>query len=164
MNRAIFQTILPIFVFSIIMLRETISYLLFTFPGEEILWYLSFTLGHTLLPLQFLMDNVVNGFFAKIAIFLILISAAILGCIKGNLLFRFLACHAALAMVAVHGIMTFLNVYSRSASLEPSLGYYMYIFEINSVMILLLLISLFYGCVQTHLSYFQRVGCTPQSQ
>lgn len=164
MNRAVFQTILPIVVFSIIMLREAISYLLFMFPGEEILWYISFTLGHTLLPFQFLMDYVVNGFFAKIAIFLTLISVAILGCIRGNLLFRFLACHAALAMVAVHGIMTFVKVYSRSASLEPILGYYVYIFEINSVMILLLLISLFYGCVQTHLSYFQRFCRPPQSR
>ena len=164
MNRAVFQFILPVFVFSIILLREAISYLLFMFPGEEFLWYLSFMLGYTLLPFQFLMDNIVNGFFAKIAIFLILISVAILGCIRGNLLFRFLACHAAFAMVAVHGIVTFVKVYSRSASLEPGLGYYEYIFEINSVMILLLLISLFYGCVQTHLSYFQRLRRAPQSQ
>ena len=164
MNRAIFQTVLPIMVFSTFIIREATTYLLYMFPGEGILWYISFNLGHKFLPFQLLLDHIASGFFAKISIFLLLISAAILGYARGKLLFRFLACHSAFAMVAVYGIMTFVSGFSRSASLGPCLGSYVYIFEINDVLILLLLISLFYGCTQTHISYFQKIKLTSKLQ
>ena len=164
MNRVIFQTVLPIMVFSTLIIREATSYLLYMFPGEEILWYISFNFGHNLLPFQYFMDNIVSGFFTKISIFLLLISAAILGYARGKLLFRFLACHAAFAMVSVYGIITFVSGFSRSASLGPSLVSYVYVFELNHVMILPLLISLFYGCAQTHIAYFQKVKLTSKSQ
>lgn len=155
MNRVINQSILPIFVFSIILLREIISYLLFLFPGEEILWHISFSFGHKLLPIQLLIDNLISGFWGKICLFIILILIAIHGWISKNTFSKALSCHIAFILVCLYGLSSFVRVYSLSASLEPSLGYYVDLFGNQSVLLCFLMLSLLYGCVQFHLYYFQ---------
>lgn len=163
MNRTIFQSILPISVFSIILFRETISYLLFLFPGEEILWYISFTLGHNILPFQLLIDNIISGYFGKLFILLLLISIAVYSWIGKNIFYKALTCHTALIIVCINVYITIGNSYGRSASIAPIFGSNILFISADNVLNLLLALSLLCGCIQIHFQYFQRLRYNPLS-
>lgn len=160
MSRAILQSALPLIVFSTILLREVISYLLFAYPGVDLLWYISFALGHELLTLQFLLDNVISDFAGKMFLLVSLIAITMYGWFGKNLFVKFISCHAALAVVCVQAFIKIGNKFALIVSLEPQLVNISYIGS-NNLFYLFLAIALFCGCVQTHFQYFQRLSRAP---
>lgn len=158
MSRTLTQLCLPLAVFTILLVRETISYLVYLYPGAGILWSISFAMGHGLLPFQMLLDNLIQGYASKLILIAGLIALTVHGWSANRLAIRFLACHVALVAVCIHAFLTIGMVYGRSASLEGSFGRLLVSLKADDLISLAFILLLGFGCALSHQDYLRRAG------
>lgn len=157
MSRALTQFCLPLVVFGILLVRETVSYLVYLYPGEGLLWTMSFTMGHGLLPFQVLLDKLAEGYAGKLMLLGGLIALTAYGWTGNRRAVRFMICHVALIGVCTHAYLALGTVYGRSAGLEGSVGRLLVSLKTGDLVSLLLIVLLGWGCALLHREYSQQV-------